>query len=137
MMVPANSLLSQMLILGGDTTDRKSTSGNIITCGTKPIYWSSKKQPTVALSTAEAEYISTTECVRKALYIRNLLIETLNIKKPITIYTDNQASKKIIENGEINNKLKHLDIKLHFNFDNIKNNKIKLEYICSEEMLAD
>jgi len=123
--------------LAGDPVDRKSTSGCIILMNKDPICWQSKKQSVVATSTAEAEYIATGECIKKALWIRNILIELFNIKKPIKILTDNLASKTTIENGEINNKLKHIDIKYHFNYDNIKNNKVLMEYINTKEMLAD
>jgi len=51
----------------GDIKDRKSTSGNIILMGNNPICWTSKKQSIVATSTAEAEYISTSECIKKVL----------------------------------------------------------------------
>ena len=67
--------------------------------GNSPICWNSKKQSTVATSTAEAEYVSTSECVKKVLWIRNILIEIYNYNKPITICTDNNASKVCIENG--------------------------------------
>ena len=41
--------------------DRKSTSEYVLFClGSKVLLWSSKKQNIVALSSVEAEYISTT-----------------------------------------------------------------------------
>src|SRR6202166_5081447 len=40
-----------------DTTDRKSISGYMITMAGGAVSWSSKKQTSVALSTAEAEYV--------------------------------------------------------------------------------
>ena len=55
-----------------DLKVRKSTSGNIILMGKNPICWTSKKQSIVATSTAEAEYVSTSECVKKILWIRNI-----------------------------------------------------------------
>jgi len=122
---------------GGDPKDRKSTSGYIILMEKDPICWQSKKQTVVATSTCEAEYIAMAECTKKALSIRNILIELFNYKKPFKIYTDNLASKTVIENGELNNRLKHIDIKFYFNKDNIQNNKISLEYINTEKMLAD
>ena len=121
----------------GDPKDRKSTSGFIILMNNDPICWQSKEQTVVATSTAEAEYIATAECTKKVLWLRNLLQELFKINKPIKIYTDNLASKITIENGELNNKLKHIEIKFYFNKDNIKNNKINLEYISTEKMLAD
>ena len=57
----------------GNLKDRKSTSGNIILMGNNPICWTSKKQSIVATSTAEVEYVSTSECVKKILWIRNIL----------------------------------------------------------------
>jgi len=47
------------------------------------------------------------------------------------------ASKKIIKNGKVNTKLKHIAIEYHFNMDIIINKKIKLMYKNTEEMLAD
>jgi len=77
------------------------------------------------------------ECTKKVLYIRNILYELFNFKNLLKVYTDNIASKTIIESGELNNKLKHIEIKYYFNKDNIQNNKITLEYINTEKMLAD
>ena len=42
----------------GDINDRKSTSGQIFFLGGLPITWNSVKQPVVALSACEAEYIA-------------------------------------------------------------------------------
>jgi len=57
--------------------------------GKNQICWNSKKQSVVALSSAEAEYIGVSICIRKILWIRNILSELLNFRKPILIYTDN------------------------------------------------
>ena len=121
----------------GDSYDRKSTSGYIILMGKSAICWSSKKQTIVATSTTEAEYISTSECIKKVLWIRNIIMELLDIDKEITIYTDNLSSKSNMENGDLNTKLKHIDIKYHFNRDNIDKHRIKLEYIETNKMIAD
>jgi len=42
-----------------------------------------------------------------------------------------------MENGEFSTKLKYIDIKFHFDNDNIKKNKIILKYKNSSEMVAD
>jgi len=121
----------------GDINDRKSTSGYIILMGKSPICWSSRKQSIVATSTTEAEYISTSECIKKVLWVRNLIKELFGIEKEITVFTDNLSSKTTMENGDLNTKLKHIDIKYHFNKDNIDKHKIKLEYVNTENMIAD
>jgi len=123
--------------LGGNIEDKKSTSGYLIVKGNNPICWQSKKQSTVATSTMEAEYIATTECAKKVLWIKNILKELINYNKPMKIFTDNMASKTTIENGQINSKLKHINLKYYFIKDYVKKNIINLEYISTDKMLAD
>ena len=47
--------------------DRKSVSGYVIMLAGGAMAWSSKKQSTVALSTAEAEYVATTHCAKQVI----------------------------------------------------------------------
>jgi len=42
-----------------------------------------------------------------------------------------------MENGEFSSKLKYIDIKFHFDNDNIKKNKIILKFKNTSEMVAD
>lgn len=42
-----------------------------------------------------------------------------------------------MENGDLNTRLKHINIKFHFDKDNIDNHKINLKYINTENMIAD
>lgn len=53
--------------------DRRSISGYCYMIGGGAVTWSSKKQPIVALSSAEAEYIAETHSGREALWLRRLL----------------------------------------------------------------
>ena len=48
----------------GDADDRKSTSGYLFLIAAGPVSWKSRKQSTVALSTAEAEYVALSAAVR-------------------------------------------------------------------------
>jgi len=121
----------------GDIKDRKSTSGHIILFGNSPICWYSKKQSIVASSTCEAEYISTSECIKKVLSIRNILEELIRFNGSIKIFTDNLASKINIENGNVNSKSKHIQIKFHIDRDYIEKKFVKLLYIDTNNMLAD
>ena len=121
----------------GDKIDGKSNLGGIILMKKSPICWMSKKQTYVATSTAEAEYRTTSENVKKMLWFRNIIKEVLNKKLNLTIYTDNQTSKCIMENGEVNTKLKHIDVRYNFNRNNILKKRINLKYVDTENMLAD
>lgn len=54
----------------GDLINRKSTSSMVQFLGTSLVSWSSKKQNTVALSTAEAEYVAAAACCSQMLWIK-------------------------------------------------------------------
>ena len=54
----------------GCCVDRKSTSGGCHLLGRSLVSWSSKKQNSMALSTAEAEYIAAGACCAQILYMK-------------------------------------------------------------------
>jgi hypothetical protein len=53
--------------------DNKSTSGTCQFLGRSLVSWSSKKQTSVALSTAEAEYVAAGQCCTQLLWMRQIL----------------------------------------------------------------
>jgi hypothetical protein len=57
----------------GCKIDRKSTSGTCQFLGRSLVSWASKKQNSVALSTAEAEYIATGHYCAQLLWMRQTL----------------------------------------------------------------
>lgn len=57
----------------GCKVDRKSTSGTCQLLGNKLVSWFSKKQNSIALSTAEAEYIAASSCCAQVFWIRQEL----------------------------------------------------------------
>ncbi|XP_074293720.1 secreted RxLR effector protein 161-like [Silene latifolia] len=59
----------------GSLDDRKSTSGSVFTLGSGAITWSSKKQDIVALSSTEAEYITSGAAGRQAIYVVEKIID--------------------------------------------------------------
>ncbi|UYV79748.1 FHDC1 [Cordylochernes scorpioides] len=81
----------------GDMKTRKSTSGYTILFGKGPISWSSRKQPIVALSTTEAEYIAAAECVKELIYIKALIEELTNETILAKLNIDNQSSWLVVE----------------------------------------
>lgn len=54
----------------GDKVDRKSTSRTCQFLGRSLVSWSSKKQNSLSLSTAEAEYIAAGSCCAQLLWMR-------------------------------------------------------------------
>lgn len=65
---------------GGSIDDLKSTSGYCFSLGSGVFSWNSKKQETVAQSTAEAEFVAATAAVNQALWLRKILSD-LNLEQ--------------------------------------------------------
>jgi hypothetical protein len=123
---------------GGDSDDRKSTTGYCVFVNDCLVSWSTKKQPTVALSSAEAELVSLVEAAKEVMMFHHLLTELqYNIITPSVIHVDNQSAMKIVENDTMRERTKHIDIKHHFIKEAIKANTIKLSWIESKQQIAD
>lgn len=103
----------------GDSQDRKSTMGYVFLLGNSPITWNSKKQPTVALSSTEAEYMSLTESTKEAIWLRRLFKEigTQQNQDPTPLFGDNQGSINLAHNPIYHGRTKHIEVlferKLH------------------------
>lgn len=122
----------------GSNADQKSVSGYVITLAGGAVAWSSKKQPTIALSTAEAEYVAATHAAKQVLWHRSLF-EELEMPQPptSTIFSDNQAAIAIAHHPEFHARTKHFDIALHFLRDHVSAGTINLVYISTHDNLAD
>ena len=85
----------------GDREDRKSTSGYLFQIAGGPISWRSKKQDTVALSTAEAEYVALSSAAQETVWLRRLISELNNPPDgPTTILEDNQSAMAMAKNPQ-------------------------------------
>jgi hypothetical protein len=82
----------------GCKIDRKSTSGGCHLLGRSLVSWSSKKQNSVALSTAEAEYIATRACCVQILYMKQTLLDYGVVLDKVPLLCDNESAIKIANN---------------------------------------
>jgi len=123
----------------GGGEDRKSMGGYIFTLCGGAISWAAKKQPTVALSSTESEYMALTQAAKESIWIQRLLGELgrTAIRNANLIYGDNQGSLALAKNPEYHARTKHIDIQYHFIRECVENGKIAIEYIPTEDMLAD
>ena len=123
---------------GGDLDDRKSTSGYLFQIGGGPVSWRSKKQSSVALSTAEAEYMALASAGQEAVWMRLLTAELCgNSMKELTIFEDNQSAIQMSKNPKFHGRAKHIGIKFHFIRELVSDGAVKLQYCLTEEMIAD
>jgi Reverse transcriptase (RNA-dependent DNA polymerase) len=121
-----------------DVNDRKSTSGFVFLLAGAPISWSSKKQTSVALSSTEAEYIAAAHATKEAIWLRRLLTDFgIDTYSPTTLYIDNQSAIAIARNPEFHDRTKHIDIRHHFLREKVEDNQVALEYVPTNEQIAD
>ena len=121
----------------GCKVDRKSTSGGCQFLGRSLVSWSSKKQNSVALSTAEAEYISTRSYCAQLLWMKQTLLDFIVKFDEILLLCDNESAVKIITNLVQHSRTKHIDIRHHFLRDHVNKGDIKIDGIGTDDQLAD
>ena len=82
-----------------DIDDRKSTSGYIFLNGWKPIAWNCCKQKVIALSSCEAEYISSTLAVCQGVWISRFMHELSGCdEEHFDLCIDNKTTIEISQN---------------------------------------
>jgi hypothetical protein len=121
----------------GDRLERKSTSGNCQLLGNNLISWASKRQSTIALSTAEAEYISASLCTTQMLWMKNQLEDLQIFESNIPIFCDNTAAICLSKNPILHSRAKHIEIKHHFIRDYVQKGIVTLKFIDTDHQWAD
>ena len=117
---------------------RKSISGYVIVCGGGPLTWSSKQQTIIALSSCEAEYIACAHCARQIVWLRSLFNELgFGQSIPTLLHCDNQGTVACTHDPHSHNKLKHIDIRIHFIRDCVNKQVLKVEHIPGIQNSAD
>lgn len=123
---------------GQNRQDRRSVSGYAFLLADGIISWSSKRQPTVALSTMEAEYLALAHACKEALWLRALITELgMPPPAPTDICTDNTAAISFAHDHQFHARSKHIDIRHHFVRDHITAGDIRTPHCSSEDNCAD
>jgi hypothetical protein len=122
----------------GSVDDRKSTSGGALFLGESLVAWISKKQSSISLSSTEAEYIAATECCTQLECMKQTLqYIKIVFEEHTTIHCDNTSAISLSKNLVQHSKSKHIPIKYHYLRDHAENKNIKLEYVPTQEQVAD
>jgi hypothetical protein len=99
----------------GCIDDRRSTSGASFYLGECLVSWLSKKQSSLSLFIAEAEYIAAATCCNHVLRMKQTLKDIqVDYDDTILIFFDNTSTISISKNPFIHSKMKHILIKFHF-----------------------
>lgn len=123
----------------GDVVNGKSMSGIWLKIGNAVCAWASRKQPTVALPTCEAEYHALTLAAKEVLRISRVFKEA-GFKwngNPI-IWSDNQSAISwAISEESPSARAKHIDVRVHFVRNLLKEENLMLKYAPSDRNDAD
>ena len=121
----------------GCKVDRKSTTGTCQFLGRSLVAWSSKKQNSVALSTAEAEYVATGACCAQLLWMKQTLSDFDCHFSVIPLLCDNERAMKLANNPVQHSRIKHIDIRHYFLRDHEAKGDIALRHVSTDGQLAD
>lgn len=117
--------------------DSKGHSGFIIWYG-GAIFCRSTKQKMNTRSSTESEILAVYDNIPYLLELKIFLEEIGSKETHTSVYQDNQSTIKLIENGHgTNGRTKHMNAKIYYLKDNIDNGNIKLEYLSTNNMVAD
>jgi hypothetical protein len=105
--------------------------------GVTLVSWSSKKQTSIALSTAEAEYIAAGQCCAQLLWMRQTLRDFgYNLSKD-PLLCDTESAIRLADNPVDRSRTKRIDIRHHFLRDHQQRGDIDIYHISTENQLAD
>nr|GEY20890.1 zinc finger, CCHC-type [Tanacetum cinerariifolium] len=114
------------------------TTGIVFYFGESPITWCTQKQPTVALSSCESEFMAATGAACQALWLKRLLSELTGWKEErITLKVDNVSAIGLVRNPVFHGRSKHIDILYHFIRECIENGHINVEHVSGKLQRAD
>ena len=119
--------------------DRRSTSGYCfyLNLDSSPVSWKSKKQPTVALSSCEAEYMAMGLSTQEAIYLQRFTSDFNLSTDPVLLYVDNQGALDLVKNPVNHARTKHIDIKHHFVREKLVEGVIDYQYAPTDVNVAD
>ncbi|XP_070036110.1 uncharacterized protein [Nicotiana tomentosiformis] len=121
----------------GFFVDRKITSSMAHFLGSCLVSWATKKQNSVALSTAEAEYIVVASSCAQLLWIKQQLKDFEIDVSCIPIFCDNTSAISMTKNPVRHKKTKHIDVRHHFLRDNYEKGLITVEFCTTDKQIAD
>jgi hypothetical protein len=116
----------------------RSITGLLININGAPVDWQSKRQPTIAHSTAEAEYMAANAAAKRIAATQNLLGELGYTRyEPTVLYCDNQAAIALASNQMTSHLTRHMNLRYHYVREEVERYHIKLLFVKSEEQHAD
>jgi hypothetical protein len=121
----------------GDVDTRRSTTGYVFILHGGAVTWCSKRQPTIAVSTTEAEYMAAAHAVKEGLWLRKLLGDLSMHIDTVAVFADNQSAIKLLRNPISSMRSKHIDVMHHFARERVMRKEVAFSYVSTQSMVAD
>ncbi|KAL0423113.1 UNVERIFIED_CONTAM: Retrovirus-related Pol polyprotein from transposon TNT 1-94 [Sesamum radiatum] len=122
----------------GDHDTRRSTTGYVFILGSEAGSWCSRRQPTVSLSTTEAEYWAAVMAAQENTWLVQLLKELHQpIEYGVPLYCDNLSTIRLAKNPVFHARTKHVEVHYHFIREKVLKEEIKLKHVGTESQVAD
>ena len=116
---------------------KKSTSGYVITLFGNPICWSTKKQPVIAQSTTEAEFVAINQCAKQLLWLTNLILN-LNIRIKAPVMKNNNSGAIIIsKEAKLNENTKHIEVRFQYVLELVTKKQLLMQQVSTTNMIAN
>ncbi|KAM1206869.1 hypothetical protein EV1_007562 [Malus domestica] len=111
----------------GDHDTRRSTTGYVFKLGSRTISWCSKRQPTVSLSTTEAEYRAAAIAAQESTWLIQLMNNLhQSVDYVVPLYCDNQSAIRLAENPIFHARTKHVKVHYHFIREKVLQEEIEM-----------
>ena len=122
-----------------DPEQRKSTTGYVFTLADGAAAWMSRRQPIIALSTAEAEYVAACEASMEAMAEYNILRDILPTQCQIKlrIVIDNQAAYIMATSQTYSRRARHIELRWHYVREQVQKCVIDRHKVKGENNPAD
>ena len=106
--------------------------------GDSLVSWSSKKQPTVARSSTEAEYRALASAAAEVVWLQSLLHELIPdpLSSPV-LWCDNLGATFLAANPVHHARTKHIEVDIHFVRDLVASKRILVRFMSSHDQIAD
>ena len=121
---------------------RRSRTGHALYLFGNLAAWSSKKQISVSLSTAESEYVALSACAKLGLWYKGLVSDMgleMSITHPIVILSDSRSAIAIASSpvGQVSKHSKHIEQRIHWFKELVMNGKLSIRFIEGVNNIAD
>ena len=122
------------------TPDRRSMEAHVFLLNGVAYAWSSNVQRATAKDSTDAEIRSAFKTANAIVCHKNFLTSssiTCLLRKPMTLFLDSTATKKVIQANKVTSRTRHLDVPVNYTHEIYNNGYFQPEYVHRSLNLAD